>query len=81
MTVDHHLLDFGATNACLALACVHEHLSDTDLIPVVSGGFADATKTTEELHELIDSYLPAIRSFLWPVWFDLLQYIVGSRMY
>lgn len=64
MMTGDHLLDIGATSACLAIACVHEHLLDTNLIPAISEGFIDATKTTEELHELANSYMPTIHSLL-----------------
>ena len=79
--VDDHLLDVGATNTCLTLACIHEHLPNIDLAPTVSEGFAGAPKTTEELYELADSYMPAIRSLLWSVQFDSLPYIFGSHVY
>ena len=49
MTVGYHLLDVGATDAYLALASAQEDFPDIDLIPTVSEGFADATRTTEEL--------------------------------
>ena len=81
MTVSNHLLDVGATSACLALAYVHKHLLDTDLILTVSEGFADVRMTTEELHELAYSYMLVVRSLLWSGRFNPLPYVFGSRVY
>ena len=66
-----------AIGACLSLACIHEHLPDIDLTPTVFEGFAGTTKTTEELHELADLYLPVVLSLLWYVWFNPLPYVLG----
>ena len=78
MMVGDHLLDVRTTSAYLALACVHEHFLDIDLIPVVSEDFVGSMKTTEEFHDLADLYLPAVCTLLLSVRFESLPYVFGS---